>query len=130
MDPARLSSLKKPVEFVGASRRELRGMPRQVRSVFGYAILLAEMGDKHPDAKPLKGFGGAGVLEVIEDFDRNTYRAVYTVQFEGVVYVLCAFQKKSTKGKKTPPKDINLVKSRLKLAEEHHRRNYQSKRAG
>jgi phage-related protein len=130
MDPTRLPSSKKPVEFIGASRREPRSMPRQVRYVFGYAILLAEMGDKHPDAKPLKGFGSAGVLEVVEDFDRNTYRAVYTVQFEGVVYVPCAFQKKSLKGKKTPPKDINLVKSRLKLAEEHYRIHYQSKKAG
>jgi phage-related protein len=67
--------------------------------VFGYAIFLAERGSKHPDAKPLKGFGGAGVLEVVEDFDGNTYRAVYTVQFEGVVYVLDAFQKKARKGK-------------------------------
>lgn len=130
MDPTRLPSSKKPVEFVGASRRELRGMPRQVRYIFGYAVLLAEMGDKHPDAKSLKGFGGAGVLEVVEDFDRNTYRAVYTVQFEGVVYVLCAFQKKSVKGKKTPLKDMNLVRSRLKLAEEHYRTHYLSKRTG
>lgn len=128
--PIKLPASKKPVEFIGASRREFNDLPFTARYVFGYAILLAEMGDKHPDAKPLKGFRNAGVLEVVEDYDRRTYRAVYTVQFEGIVYVLCAFQKKSKKGKKTPQPDIQLVKSRLQLAEEHYRKNYQPKKAG
>lgn len=80
------------------------------------------LGGKHLDAKPLKGFKGASVLEVVENFDGNTYRAVYTVRFAGAVYALHVFQKKSKKGIKTPEPDINLVKSRLKNAEKHYRR--------
>ena len=86
---------EKPVEWVGSSRRDLKRFPKAVRTVFGQALFDAQRGQKHPDAKPLKGFGGAGVLEVVEDDDGNTYRAVYTVRFAGIVYVLHAFQKKS-----------------------------------
>jgi phage-related protein len=75
----------------------------------------------HPAAKALKGFGGRGVLEVVDDFDGDTYRAVYTVKFAGVVYVLHAFQKKSKRGIATPQRDIDLIKARLKRAEEHYR---------
>ncbi|MCY7286227.1 MAG: type II toxin-antitoxin system RelE/ParE family toxin, partial [Cyanobacteria bacterium CAN_BIN43] len=80
---------------------------------------------KHPDAKPLKGFKGAGVLEVIEDFDEDTYRDVYTVKFDGVVYVLHAFQKKSKQGIATPKQDIELVEARLKRAKEHYKKQQQ-----
>lgn len=83
----------------------------------GYALWLAQQGDKHPDAKPLKGFGGSTVLEVVEDHTDGTYRAVYTVRFEDAVYLLHAFQKKSKQGKKTPLPEIEIVKSRLKAAE-------------
>lgn len=86
----------------------------------GYALHQAQTGGKHPDAKPLTGFKGAGVLEVVEDFDGDTFRAVYTVKLKGVVYVLHAFQKKSRKGIKTPKQDIDLVKLRLKAAEALH----------
>ena len=86
----------------------------------GYALYLAQAGGKHPDAKPLRGFGGAGVLEVVDDFDGDTYRAVYTVKLHGVVYALHAFQKKSKKGKKTPRQDLEVVKRRLRRAEEIH----------
>jgi phage-related protein len=82
----------------------------------GYALYFAQIGDKHPSAKPLKGFGSAGVLEVIEDHDGDTYRAVYTVKFSGAVYVLHAFQKESKSGIKTPQQTIALIKERLKLA--------------
>ena len=75
---------------------------------------------KHPDAKPLRGFHGAGVLEVVEDDNGSTFRAVYTVKFAGVVYVLHAFQKKSKRGAKTPAEEIDKVKARLKEAEKHH----------
>jgi len=92
-----------------------------VRRIIGYALYLAQLGQKHIDSKPLKGFGGAGVLEVVEDFDGNAYRAVYTVKLAGVVYVLHAFQKKSKKGSKTPQTEIEKVRARLKLAEELHR---------
>lgn len=110
----------KPLVWVGSSLDDLKGFPDEVRRVFGFALHLAQAGDKHPDAKPLGGFGGAGVLEVVEAFDGNAYRAVYTVKLAGVVYALHAFQKKSTKGIKTSRSDIEKVKARLKLAEALH----------
>jgi phage-related protein len=110
----------KPVLWVGSSRRDIQRFPKSVRRVFGQALYDAQTRDKHPDAKPLKGFGGAGVLEVVEDDDGNTYRAVYTVKFAGVVYVLHAFQKKSKSGTKTAAADIKKVRARLKDAENHH----------
>jgi phage-related protein len=117
----------KPVEFVGSSRADIREFPEDVREVFGYAIYLAQLGEKHPRTKPLKGFGGAGVLEIVDDHDGNTYRAVYTVRFAGVVYVLHAFQKKSKKGKATPLPDIAVIKTRLKVAGDHYAQTYASK---
>ncbi|HZL30738.1 MAG TPA: type II toxin-antitoxin system RelE/ParE family toxin [Pseudolabrys sp.] len=90
------------------------------QNVFGFAIRAAQRGSKHPDAKPLKGFGGASVLEVVEDFDGDTYRAVYTVKFAGRIYVLHVFQKKSKRGAKTPKSDLDLIKSRLKDAEKKY----------
>lgn len=126
----KMPTAKKPVEFIASARQDFQRLPKEVRYVFGYAILLAEMGEKHPDAKPLKGFGGAGVVEVVEDFARSTYRAVYTVQFEGVVYVLDAFQKKARKGKATPKVDLDRIEGRLKLACEHYEKNYRTKKTG
>src|ERR1700739_2171767 len=105
------------LEFIGTSEDDLFEFPRKVKYVIGFALRMAQKGGKHPDAKPLRGFGGAGVLEVISDFDGDTFRAVYTVKFKGVVYVLHAFQKKSKKGNETPQAEINKVKARLKLAE-------------
>ena len=90
----------------------------------GYALYQAQCSEKHPDVKPLKGFKGASTLEVVEDFDGDTYRAVYTIKFEGVVYVLHAFQKKSKRGIATPKQDIELIESRLKRAKEHYEQNY------
>lgn len=86
----------------------------------GYALRDAQFGGRRINAKMLKGFGGAGVLEVVEDFDRNTYRVVYTVQFEGAVYALHAFQKKSKRGMKTPQTDMKLIRARLAAAREHY----------
>lgn len=94
-------------------------MPSEVQDTFGYALHLAQEGKKHPQAKPLKGFGGAGVLEVVEDFNGNAYRAAYTVKFASVVYVLHCFQKKSTHGIETPKPDMDLIRERLKAAEAH-----------
>jgi phage-related protein len=125
-----LPTAKKPVEFIAGAQDDLRDLPKHVRVVFGYAILLAETGGKHRDAKPLKGFGGAGVLEVVENFDGDTYRAMYTVQFEGVVYVLDAFQKKSKKGKALPKVDLDRIKTRLRMAQEHYEKNYRVKKTG
>ncbi len=88
----------KPLYWLGSSKRDLLSLPGPVEDLFGYALYLAQDGRKHEQAKPLKGFGSAGVLEVVEDWDRSTYRAVYTVRFEGVVFVLHIFQKKSKRG--------------------------------
>ena len=96
----------------------------------GYALYLAQCGDKHPATKPLKGFKGAGVLEVVEDFDGDTYRAVYTVKFAGVIYVLHAFQKKSKQGIATPKQDIDLIEARLKRAKEHYLEHYSDQQQG
>jgi len=114
--PSRLKSLL----WVGSCREDLKSFPEDVRLVMGYALYLAQVGSKHPDAKPPRGFGSAGVLEVVDDFDGDTYRAVYTVKLQGVVFALHAFQKKSKTGKKTPQQDLELVKRRLRRAEEIH----------
>jgi phage-related protein len=115
---------RKPIEWIGSSLKDLRAFPEEVKDAVGVALDVAQQGEKHESAKPLQGFGGAGVLEIIDDFDGNTYRAVYTVKFKGVVYALHAFQKKSKKGISTPKEEIDLVKKRLKAAEEHYRENY------
>jgi phage-related protein len=125
-----LPAAKKPVVFIASARDDLRRLPKPVSYVFAYAILLAELGDKHPDAKPLRGFGGAGVLEVVENYDGDTYRAVYTVKFEGVVYVLDAFQKKSKKGSELPKVDLDRIKTRLKTAESHYEQHHRVKDTG
>lgn len=92
-------------------------MPEAVQDTFGYALHLAQVGQKHPDAKPMKGFGGAGVVEVVEDFQGDAYRAVYTVRYAEAVYVVHCFQKKSMQGIATPKPDVELIKSRLKAIE-------------
>jgi phage-related protein len=119
-----MPTAKKPCEFIGSSKEDLSAMPDNVKEVMGYALFSAQCGEKHESAKPLKGFGGAGVLEVVDDFDGDAYRAVYTVKFAGVVYVLHVFQKKSKRGRATPQHDIELIKKRLRRAEQHYRANY------
>ena len=96
-------------------------MPEDVQDEVGHALWVAQKGSKHEDAKPLKGFGGAGVLEIVESHDGDAYRAVYTVRFEEAIYVLHVFQKKSTRGIETPKGDVDLIKRRLREAEEQHR---------
>lgn len=110
----------KPVVWIGSSLEDLREFPKEVGAEIGYALYLAQTGSKHPDAKPLKGFRGTGVLEMVENFDGDTYRSVYTVKLAGVIYVLHAFQKKSKTGIATSKQDIDLIKERLKRAQEHH----------
>ena len=107
---------QKPVEWVGSSKDDLREFPKDVRRVIGQAIDDAQSGGEHPSAKALKGFGGRGVLEIVDDFDGDTYRAVYTVKLAGVVYVLHAFQKKSKHGIATPKSVMDLMKQRLERA--------------
>lgn len=111
----------KPIEWIGSTLKDMRAMPEDVRDVFGKALFMAQLGGKADTAKPLKGFTGAGVLEIVEDHDGDTYRAVYTVRFSDAVYVLHVFQKKSKKGIATPQEEINKVKARLKMAEEFYK---------
>jgi phage-related protein len=106
-----------PLEFIGSSKEDLSAFPDSVKSSMGFALRLAQKGGKHPDAKPLKGFVGSGVVEIVSDYDGDTFRAVYTVRLKGVVYVLHAFQKKSHRGIKTPKHEIDKIKSRLRTAE-------------
>ena len=113
----------KPLYWVGSSKKDLMSLPEPVRDVFGYALHLSQDGKKHPQTKPLKGFGGAGVLEIVEDHFGNTYRAVYTVKFVDRVYVLHCFQKKSTSGIQTPKPDMDLIHECLKVAQEHAKGN-------
>jgi phage-related protein len=110
----------RPVRWVGSSREDLRSFPEEVRRQVGGALWDAQLGLKAPFAKPLKGFRGAGVLEIVDDFDGDTYRAAYTVRFAGVVYVLHAFQKKAKHGIATPRSELELIKQRLKRASEDY----------
>jgi phage-related protein len=114
----------KPVEWIASSLDDLKDFPEEVQQVIGYALYQAQCGEKHQDAKPLKGFKGSGVLEVVENFDGDTYRSVYTVRFEGAVYVLHIFQKKSKHGIATPKQDIELIEARLKRAKQHYEEYY------
>lgn len=108
----------KPVIWIGSSRRDFRTLPEPVKSDMGYALYVAQQGGKHRAAKPLKGFGGAGVIEVVADHDGDTFRAVYTVRLAGAVYVLHAFQKKSKAGRATPKMELKLIEQRLRQAEQ------------
>ena len=110
----------KELVWIGSTKEDLKRFPAEVRNIMGYALHVAQAGGKHPDAKPLKGFKGAGVLEVVDSYERNTYRMVYTVKLRGAVYALHAFQKKSKKGIATPKSDVDLINARLKRAKEFH----------
>ena len=111
----------KPVVWIGNSKAELTSFPEEVKDSIGFALYVAQLGGKHHSAKPLRGFGGAGILEIADDYGGSTYRAVYAVRFTERVYVLHAFQKKSKTGIKTPRAEISLIQSRLKRAEEEHK---------
>ena len=113
----KLASLK-PLEWAPGALRVVRSFPKAVRIGIGRALQFAQAGSKHPAAKAMKGFSGASVIEIIEDYNRATYRAVYTVRFEDCVYVLHAFQKKSKRGIATPQTEIDLIRTRLKWAEQ------------
>ncbi|MHB1587833.1 MAG: type II toxin-antitoxin system RelE/ParE family toxin [Acidiferrobacteraceae bacterium] len=112
-----MTNKEKPLIWIGSSKRDLAALPVGVRKFFGHALDFAQRGMQHGAAKPLKGFGGAGVLEIIEDDAGGTYRAVYTVKFEEAVFVLHCFQKKSKSGIATPKEHVNIIRARLKVAE-------------
>jgi phage-related protein len=114
----------KPVDWIGSSYKDFRAFPDEVQDHMGYALHLAQAGDKHQDAKPLKGFGGAGVLEIVSDHVGDTYRAVYTLKFAAAIYVLHAFQKKSKTGSKTPATDMELIAHRLRAAEADYKARF------
>jgi len=116
----RITSNAKEVFWIASAREDLRRFPEAVRQSMGYALYLAQTGDKHSSVKPLKGFGSAGVLEIVEDHEGDTYRAVYTVRFKNAIYVLHAFQKKSKRGIETPKPDTDTIRRRLKLAADHY----------
>ena len=104
----------KPLVWIGSSHEDLKEFPSEVQDEMGYALYVAQIGDKHPKAKPLKGF--SGVMEIRSDYASNTYRAVYTTKIGDVIYVLNAFQKKSKRGIETPRREIDRIKRRLKIA--------------
>ena len=108
---------EKPLVWIGSSKKDLMALPGDVRKFFGHALDFAQHGDRHGAAKVMNGFGGTGVLEVVENNMGGTYRAVYTVKFEESVFVLHCFQKKSKSGIATPKEDINIIRARLKIAE-------------
>src|ERR1035438_1218351 len=108
----------KTVVWVGPTRKDLKALPRPVQRAVGLALYAAQLGETPPDAKVMKGFGGAVVLELIEDHRGDTYRAVYTVRFATKIYVLHVFQKKSKRGVATPQRDIELIRARLRWAEQ------------
>jgi phage-related protein len=110
----------KQLVWIGSSRRDLREFPPAVRRTLGVALFAVQLGETPPDAKPLKGFGGAGVLELIEDHRGDTYRAVYTVRFATGIYVLHAFQRKAKRGIATPKRELAVIRERLKWAERLH----------
>jgi phage-related protein len=110
----------KPVRWIGSSLKDLRAFPPEVRKEVGYAIYAAQKGDTDPSAKPMKGFLGASVMEIVAPFDGDTWRTVYTVRLKGIVYVLHAFQKKSKSGIATPKKEIDLIHRRLAAAEREY----------
>jgi phage-related protein len=109
----------KPVFWMTSSRKDLKAFPKAVQSDVGYALFAAQRGEEYRSVKALKGFGGRSVLAIVAPHDGDTYRAVYTVKFEDAVYVLHAFQKKSTKGIATPQREIDLIRHRLAAAEQH-----------
>ena len=108
--------VSKNIIWVSSSLEDLKRFPESVQKVMGFALFQAQCGGKHLQAKPLKGFGGAGVLEIIEDFDGNAFRTVYTVRFADAVYVLHAFQKRARRGIETPKREMDVVRVRLRMA--------------
>ncbi|MBX9610521.1 MAG: type II toxin-antitoxin system RelE/ParE family toxin [Burkholderiales bacterium] len=112
-----MAEQEKPLIWIGGSKKDLIALPFDVRKFFGHALDFAQRGGMHDAVKPLKGFGGAGVLEIVENDAGGTYRAVYTVKFAETVYVLHCFQKKSKSGIATPKEDMDIIRARLKVAE-------------
>ncbi|MGO9124333.1 MAG: type II toxin-antitoxin system RelE/ParE family toxin [Terriglobales bacterium] len=116
-----MAELERPIVWIGSSRRDLRAFPREVRRDIGQSLYVAQQGETDPSVKPLRGFGGASVMEVVARHQGDTWRAVYTVRYQEAVYVLHAFQKKSKRGIATPKHEMDLIRQRLDMAEQLHR---------
>jgi phage-related protein len=116
-----MQSSSRPLVWIGSTRKDVRGFPHAVRRDIGYALYAAQDGEIDPSAKPLGGFGGASVLEIVARHRGDTWRAIYTVRYPEAVYVLHVFQKKSKRGTATPKQDIDLIRQRLNEAERQHR---------
>jgi phage-related protein len=120
---------KRQLVYLGSSQKDARKLPEEVQELFAYALDVALKGGQHEDAKPLMGFHGRSVVEVVGDYRGDTYREVYTVRFEEAIYVLHVFQKKSKRGIATPKEDMELIKQRLKWAEALHKEQYGKKKS-
>jgi len=117
----------RPVRWIGSSRRDVRAFPKAVKRDIGQALYAAQRGEEYPSVKALKGFGGRSVLEIVAPYRTDTYRAVYTVRFHDAIYMLHAFQKKSTTGIATSQQAIDLIRQRLAVAERDHRERQASR---
>ena len=117
-----LNAAVRDLTWVGDSREQVRSFPQTARRIVGEALRFAQQGEKHPKAKPLRGIG-SGVLEIVARYDTDTYRAVYAVRISETIYVLHAFQKKSTRGSRTPKKEIDLIRQRLNRVRAMEREN-------
>lgn len=113
----------RPVYWIRSSKRDLKSFPEEVQDVMGFGLYMAQVGEKHISAKRLKGMG-SGVMEIVENHDGDTYRAIYTVRFKRAVYMLHAFQKKAKRGIATPKEEMELVRRRLRDAEAHYDEHY------
>lgn len=118
-----LAEGEKPLDWIGSSKKDFLEFPEPVKSEMGAALGLAQFGGRHPAAKPWKG-QGPGVFELVENYDGDAYRAVYTIRFSRIVYVLHAFQKKSTTGVKTAQLDVDMIERRLKVAQQDYETHY------
>ena len=118
-----VTDVRKPVEWVGSGKADLKQFPAAVQDQVGFALYQAQVGLKHRDVKPLKGFG-TNVLEVVSRQEGDTYRTVYTVRFKAAIYVLHAFQKKAKQGIATPKPELELIRRRLRAAQEHYADTY------
>lgn len=119
---------KRKIIYMGSSQKDAGKLPKEVQELFAYALELAVAGGQHADAKPLSGFNGRNVVEVVGDYRGDTFREIYTVRFEEAIYVLHIFQKKSKKGISTPKEELDLIKKRLKWAESVHKEHYGKKK--
>ncbi len=108
---------RKPLDWIGSSKKNLQELPKEIQREIGHSLHLAQIGQEDSDSKPLKGFGSANVREIIRNDSEGTYRAVYTLEFKDIIYVLHVFKKKSKTGIETPKQEMELIRNRIKMAQ-------------